>query len=56
MNTLYDGLSEALRILLKSTDTRENVLEYLAEVINLNASRAQMQVNFLISILRNNGA
>jgi len=55
MNTLYDGLSEVLRILLKSTDTRENVLEYLAEVINLNASRAQMQVNlFLFSILKNN--
>ena len=55
MNTLYDGLSEVLRILLKSTETRENVLEYLAEVINLNASRAQMQVNFfLFSILKNN--
>lgn len=49
MNTLYDGLSEALRILLKSTDTRENVLEYLAEVINLNASRAQMQVDPITS-------
>lgn len=51
MNTLYDGLSEVLRNLLRSTDTRENVLEYLAEVINLNASRAHIQVNlFLICI------
>ncbi|CAK8533454.1 unnamed protein product [Lathyrus sativus] len=45
MNTLYDGLSEVLRNLLRSTDTRENVLEYLAEVINLNASRAHIQVD-----------
>lgn len=45
MNNLYDGLAEVLLILLKSTDTRENVLEYLAEVINLNASRAHIQVD-----------
>lgn len=57
MNTLYDGLSEVLRNLLRSTDTRENVLEYLAEVINLNASRAHIQVNFfLICIVKNNEA
>lgn len=45
MNNLYDGLSEVLLILLKSTDTREKVLEYLAEVININASRAHIQVD-----------
>ncbi|KAF7820500.1 putative ubiquitin conjugation factor E4 [Senna tora] len=45
MNNLYDGLGEVLLILLKSTDTRENVLEYLAEVINKNASRAHIQVD-----------
>ncbi|RDX82921.1 putative ubiquitin conjugation factor E4, partial [Mucuna pruriens] len=45
MNNLYDGLAEVLLILLKSTDTRENVLEYLAEVININASRAHIQVD-----------
>ncbi|XP_061358097.1 probable ubiquitin conjugation factor E4 [Gastrolobium bilobum] len=45
MNSLYDGLAEVLLILLKSTDTRENVLEFLAEVINLNASRAHIQVD-----------
>lgn len=44
MNSLYDGLVEVLLILLKSTDTRENVLEYLAEVINKNASRSHIQV------------
>lgn len=49
MNTLYDGLSEVLLILLKSTDTRENVLEYIAEVINLNASRAHIQVTFFLT-------
>ncbi|KAK7365046.1 hypothetical protein VNO80_13820 [Phaseolus coccineus] len=45
MNNLYDGLAEVLLILLKSTDTRERVLEYLAEVININASRAHIQVD-----------
>lgn len=48
MNSLYDGLAEVLLILLKSTDTREKVLEYLAEVININASRAHIQVNFFL--------
>ncbi|XP_052722945.1 probable ubiquitin conjugation factor E4 isoform X2 [Vigna angularis] len=43
MNNLYDGLAEVMLILLKSTDTRERVLEYLAEVININASRAHIQ-------------
>ncbi|KAK2987861.1 hypothetical protein RJ640_025628 [Escallonia rubra] len=43
MNNLYDGLAEVLRSLLKNTNTRENVLEYLAEVINKNSSRGHMQ-------------
>ncbi|KGN59533.1 probable ubiquitin conjugation factor E4 [Cucumis sativus] len=45
MNNLYDGLSEVLLSLLKNTETRENVLEYLAEVINRNSSRAHIQVD-----------
>ncbi|CAN6574695.1 unnamed protein product [Malus baccata var. baccata] len=45
MNNLYDGLTEVLLLLLKNADTRENVLEYLAEVINKNSSRAQIQVD-----------
>ncbi|XP_022144478.1 probable ubiquitin conjugation factor E4 [Momordica charantia] len=45
MNNLYDGLAEVLLSLLKNTETRENVLEYLAEVINRNSSRAHMQVD-----------
>ncbi|KAG8384649.1 hypothetical protein BUALT_Bualt04G0139900 [Buddleja alternifolia] len=45
MNNLYDGLAEVLRCLLKNTNTRENVLEYLAEVINRNSSRAHLQVD-----------
>lgn len=44
MNNLYDGLAEILRSLLKNTSTRENVLQYIAEVINKNASRAHIQV------------
>lgn len=47
MKNLYDGLSEVLLTLLKNTDTRENVLEYLAEVINKNSSRAHIQVDDL---------
>ncbi|XP_038903926.1 probable ubiquitin conjugation factor E4 isoform X2 [Benincasa hispida] len=45
MNNLYDGIAEVLLSLLKNTETRENVLEYLAEVINRNSSRAHIQVD-----------
>ncbi|CAK9162965.1 unnamed protein product [Ilex paraguariensis] len=45
LNNLYDGLTEVLKCLLKNTNTRENVLEYLAEVINKNSSRAHIQVD-----------
>ncbi|CAM8986271.1 unnamed protein product [Rhodiola kirilowii] len=45
MNNLYDGLAEVLLTLLKNSETRESVLQYLAEVINRNASRAHMQVD-----------
>ncbi|KAK9105120.1 hypothetical protein Scep_021964 [Stephania cephalantha] len=45
MNNLYDGLGEVLLSLLKNADTRESVLEYLAEVINRNSSRAHIQVD-----------
>ncbi|XP_057769616.1 probable ubiquitin conjugation factor E4 [Salvia miltiorrhiza] len=45
MNSLYDGLAEVLMCLLKNTNTRENVLEYLAEVINKNSSRGHLQVD-----------
>ncbi|GFY82948.1 U-box domain-containing protein [Actinidia rufa] len=45
MNNLYDGLAEVLLSLLKNAETRENVLEYLGEVINKNSSRAHIQVD-----------
>ncbi|XP_024033127.1 probable ubiquitin conjugation factor E4 [Morus notabilis] len=45
MNNLYDGLSEVLLVLLKNQDTRQNVLEFFAEVINKNSSRAHIQVD-----------
>ncbi|KAF5748968.1 ubiquitin conjugation factor E4 [Tripterygium wilfordii] len=45
MKNLHDGLAEVMLTLLKNTDTRENVLEYLAEVINKNSSRAHIQVD-----------
>ncbi|KAL5582220.1 hypothetical protein UlMin_014662 [Ulmus minor] len=45
MNNLYDGLYEVLRALLKNHDAREKVLEFFAEVINKNSSRAHIQVD-----------
>ncbi|KAF8399550.1 hypothetical protein HHK36_015417 [Tetracentron sinense] len=45
VNNLCDGLGEVLLSLLKNTDTREGVLEYLAEVIKKNSSRAHIQVD-----------
>ncbi|CAN4079426.1 unnamed protein product [Withania somnifera] len=45
MNNLYDGLAEVLMSLLKNTTIRENVLGYLAAVINKNSSRARLQVD-----------
>ncbi|KAI9153511.1 hypothetical protein LWI28_012482 [Acer negundo] len=44
MKSLYRDLGDVLLALLKNTETRENVLEYLAEVINKNSSRAHIQV------------
>lgn len=44
-NNLYDGLAEVLLSLLKNSETREQVLEYLAKVINKNSSRAHMQID-----------
>jgi ubiquitin conjugation factor E4 B len=49
VNNLYDGLAEVLLALLKNGDTRESVLQYLAEVINRNATRAHIQVDFSCS-------
>ncbi|KAL6205242.1 hypothetical protein ACLB2K_022504 [Fragaria x ananassa] len=45
MNKLYADLHQVLHTLLKSPDARKRVLEYLAVVINLNSSRARMQVD-----------
>ncbi|KAK9742559.1 hypothetical protein RND81_03G182000 [Saponaria officinalis] len=45
MNNLYDGLHEVILLLLKKTETREKVLEFLAAVINSNSSRAALQVD-----------
>ncbi|OAY80595.1 putative ubiquitin conjugation factor E4 [Ananas comosus] len=48
MNILYDGLAEVFLTLLKNTDTREKVLEFIAEVIKKNAARSRMQVDPLL--------
>ncbi|KAE8724840.1 putative ubiquitin conjugation factor E4 [Hibiscus syriacus] len=45
MNTLYNDLADVLLCLLRNAETRDSVLEYLAEVINKNASRAHIQVD-----------
>lgn len=49
MNNLYDGLREVLLAILKNSDTRECVLEYLAELIKKNSSRSHLQVDPLSS-------
>ncbi|XP_047082657.1 probable ubiquitin conjugation factor E4 [Lolium rigidum] len=45
MNCLQDGLTDVLLVLLKNLETRDKVLEYLAEVINKNVGRSGMQVD-----------
>ncbi|KAH7424550.1 hypothetical protein KP509_11G013400 [Ceratopteris richardii] len=45
MHQLYDGLHDIVLKLLKITDTREHVLTFLAEFIEKNAGRSQMQVD-----------
>ena len=45
MHQLYEGLHNVLYHLLKNSNTREKVLEYLAEVIDKNAARARININ-----------
>lgn len=44
LHQLYNGLHEILLRLLRSSETREYVLNYLAEVVTKNGARSQMQV------------
>ncbi|KAJ0973800.1 hypothetical protein J5N97_015765 [Dioscorea zingiberensis] len=52
MNSLYDGLGEVLLILLKNVDTREKVLEYLAEIDPFSCASTGMFVNLSAVMLR----
>ncbi|KAI5062089.1 hypothetical protein GOP47_0022628 [Adiantum capillus-veneris] len=45
MHQFYDGLHEVVLKLLKFSDTREHMLTFLAEFIEKNAGRSQMQVD-----------
>lgn len=45
LHQLYDGLHEIVLKLLKTTDTREYVLQYLGDIIQKNATRSQIQVS-----------
>ncbi|KAI3840361.1 hypothetical protein MKX03_005857 [Papaver bracteatum] len=45
LSKLYDGLEKVLLCLLKDTQTRERVLEYIGDVIEKNSSRAHMNVD-----------
>ncbi|KAH9556758.1 hypothetical protein CY35_07G047100 [Sphagnum magellanicum] len=45
MHQLYDGLHDVILKLLKTAEAREKVLQYLADVIQKNANRVQMQAN-----------
>lgn len=44
MNNLYEGLSEVFLILLRNVETRDFVLQFIAEFIQKNSSRSKMQV------------
>jgi ubiquitin conjugation factor E4 B len=44
MDQLYDGLYDVILKLLKTAEAREKVLQYLADVIQKNANRVQIQV------------
>ena len=50
LHQLYDGLHEVLLKLLRTSDTRESVLQYLGEVIQKNANRSQIQVHFFCGL------
>ncbi|KAG0558710.1 hypothetical protein KC19_10G048000 [Ceratodon purpureus] len=45
MHQLYDGLHEVLMKLLRNSETKEAVLQYLADVIQKNGNRSQLQSN-----------
>ncbi|KAJ3673125.1 hypothetical protein LUZ60_006499 [Juncus effusus] len=45
VNILYDGLGGVFLALLKNMDTREKVLEFIAEAIRRNNARSGMQVD-----------
>ena len=45
LHQLYDGLHEIVLKLLKTSDTREYVLQYLGDIIQKNATRSQIQVS-----------
>lgn len=48
MHQLYDGLHEVLMKLLRNSETKEAVLQYLADVIQKNGNCSQLQVNFIV--------
>ncbi|GBG72540.1 hypothetical protein CBR_g12111 [Chara braunii] len=45
MHQLYEGLLEILKILLKGSETRENVLQFLGTAVEKNKDRGKMQMN-----------
>ncbi|EFJ06900.1 ubiquitin-protein ligase, UFD2 [Selaginella moellendorffii] len=49
LHHLQDGLHEIVLKLLRSVDTREQVLGFLGDFIEKNAGRAQIQVNPLVN-------
>lgn len=51
LNKLYDRLTGVFKCLLKNNSTRNNLLDFLAEVINKNWIRAHMQVILFLFLL-----
>lgn len=44
LHQLYDGLHEVMLKLLRTSETRESVLQYLGLVVKKNVKRSQLQV------------
>jgi ubiquitin conjugation factor E4 B len=44
LHQLYEGLHQVVQTLLRQADTREAVLEFLADLIQKNAKREALQV------------
>ncbi|KAG0598909.1 hypothetical protein M758_12G111200 [Ceratodon purpureus] len=53
INCMYDGLPEVFMKLLRNSEIKEAVHQYLADVIQKNGNRSQLQVTRLLDLIVN---